>query len=233
MPPFDLIALDADDTLWHNERLYLAAQEQLANLLSAYHDREWVQQRLYQTEMANLAHYGYGIKAFALSMIETAVALTEGRIQGKDIQVILSVAREMLQAPVELLPHVAETLPLLARQSPLMIVTKGDLLDQERKFQRSGLGAYLDLLEVVSEKDVATYQKLLKKHKVDPKRFLMVGNSMRSDILPVLELGGSAVYIPYHTTWSHEKAEAPPEGFSGFFQLEGFCGLPGLLNQLG
>jgi putative hydrolase of the HAD superfamily len=232
MTTFDLIALDADDTLWHNERLYVAAQARLADLLSTYHEREWVQSRLYETEIANLAHFGYGIKAFALSMIETAVTLTEGRISGRDIQSLVDLAKEMLQAPVELLEHVAETLPRLAQTYPLMIITKGDLLDQERKFLRSGLEPYLNLLEVVSEKDPATYEKLLRKHGVEAGRFLMVGNSLRSDIWPVLELGGSAVYIPYQTTWSHEMAEVPPATRDGFYQLKHFGQLPELLSKL-
>jgi putative hydrolase of the HAD superfamily len=135
-----IIAFDADDTLWHNERFYVEAQNRFAGLLSQYHNPEWVNERLYQTETRNIGHFGYGIKAFALSMIETAVELTEGRITGADIQTLIDLAREMLNAEVQLLDHVATTLPLLARDHRLMVITKGDLLDQETKIERSGLG---------------------------------------------------------------------------------------------
>jgi putative hydrolase of the HAD superfamily len=231
MSAFDLIAFDADDTLWHNERLYAETQTRFTQLLSQYHPAEWVSARLYQTETNNLQHFGYGIKAFALSMIETAVDLTEGRILGSDIQKIIGWAREMLSAEVELLAQVGEVLPELAKKYPLMLITKGDLLDQETKLARSGLGGYFQYVEVVSQKTRASYEKLLKKQAVQPERFLMVGNSLRSDILPVLELGGSAVYVPYELTWLHEAAELPPPGTAGFTQLADLGGLPDWLAQ--
>ncbi len=233
MARFDLIALDADDTLWHNERLYIQAQARFFQLLAQFHPAEWVAERLYHTETRNLEHFGYGIKAFALSMIETAVELSEGRLTGQDVQVLIDMAREMLSAEVELLAQVAETVPLLVQRGwRLTVITKGDLLDQEGKLARSGLASYFSQIEVVSHKTPASYQRVLKRWGVEPGRFLMVGNSLRSDILPVLELGGSAVYIPYETTWQHELADVPPAGTPGYYALEHLGQLPELLDRL-
>ena len=232
MSRFDIIAFDADDTLWHNERLYVEAQAKFIELLSQYHKPEWVNERLYQTETQNIQHFGYGIKAFALSMIETAVELTEGRISAKDIQTLIKIAKEMLSAEVELLAHVRETLPQLAKQYPLMVITKGDLLDQETKIMRSDLGEYFQYVEVVSHKTRESYERVLKRYSLAPERFMMIGNSLKSDILPILELGGSAVYIPYETTWLHEIADTPPEGQSGYYLLEHMGQLPALLERL-
>ncbi len=229
---FDLIAFDADDTLWHTERLYVDTQAWFAGLLSRYHDPDWINQSLDQAEARNVAHFGYGIKSFALSMIETAVELTEGRISGQDIHAIIDKAKEMIGAEVELLDHVAETIPLLAKRYRLMLVTKGDLLDQENKITRSGLGEYFQQIEVVSNKNPENYARLFKRHSVQPECFVMVGNSLRSDILPVIALGGQAVYIPYQFTWIQERAELPPEGQPGFYQLEHMGQLPDLLKRL-
>jgi len=229
---FDVIAFDADDTLWHNERLYVETQARFAQLLSQYHKPDWVNQRLFQTETRNIKHFGYGIKAFALSMIETAVELTEGRIAGQDIQAVIDLAKEMLSADVQLLDHVIETISKLANVYPLMVITKGDLLDQETKIVRSGLGQYFKYIEIVSHKTNASYEKILRNYSIAPQRFLMVGNSIPSDILPILELGGNAIYIPYETTWLHEVADAPPEGQRGYYQLEHMGQIPGLLTQI-
>jgi len=232
MPTFDIIAFDGDDTLWHNERLYAQVQAQFADLLAQDHDAAWVHERLYQTETRNLEHFGYGVKAFALSMIETAVELTEGRISGQELQGLINLARGMLDAEVELLPYVAETIPDLASTYALMVITKGDLLDQERKIARSGLGEYFQAVEIVSQKDRASYTRALDKYSLPPERFLMVGNSLRSDILPVLELGGSAVYVPYAITWQHEVVDPPPNGRCGYYALDHLGQLPGLLDRL-
>lgn len=231
MPHFDMIAFDADDTLWHSERLYARAQAEFAKLLAHYHDEKFIHDRLYETESRNLAHFGFGVKGFALSMIETAVELTEGRISGRDIQAIINLARHMLNADVELLDGVSETIAALAQTHRLMVITKGDLLDQEKKIERSGLGKYFQRVEIVSDKTPANYARLLAKHSLDPQNFFMVGNSLRSDILPILELGGSAAYIPYEITWLHETAE-PPTGRPGFYQLERVQQLPALLEEL-
>ncbi len=231
MSRFDAIAFDADDTLWHNERFYARAQERFRALLAHYHSPDWIDQRLYQTEMRNLPHFGYGIKAFALSMIETAVELTEGRISGADIQTIIDAAREMLDAEVELLEGVAATVAGLAGAYPLMLITKGDLRDQETKIARSGLAPYFRHVEIVSDKSTASYGALLQRHGIAPERFLMVGNSLRSDILPVLALGASAVYVPFELTWAHEAAERPL-GRPGYYELAHLGLLPGLLATL-
>lgn len=230
---FDFIAFDADDTLWHNEGLYSATQDRFAQLLVAYQDNDQVQQQLYQTELRNLGLFGYGIKGFTLSMIETAIELTEGQICGRDIQAIIDLAKEMLQAPVRLIDGVRPVLAELAPGYRLMLITKGDLFDQETKIARSGLADYFAAIEIVSEKTPAIYAALLAKHDLRPDRFLMVGNSLRSDVLPVLEAGGRAVHIPYHLTWAHEQIEPPAEEQSAYFVLDRIEQLPGLLEQLG
>jgi putative hydrolase of the HAD superfamily len=231
MPKFDAIAFDADDTLWHSERLYAHTQAEFAKLLAHYCDEKFIHDRLYKTESRNLAHFGFGVKGFALSMIETAVELTEGRISGRDIQTIINLAKDMLTADVELLDGVSETIAALAQSHRLMVITKGELLDQEKKIERSGLGKYFHLVEIVSDKTPASYARLLAKHSLEPQNFFMVGNSLRSDILPILELGGSAAYIPYEITWLHETAE-PPVGRPGFYQLEQVRQLPALLEKI-
>jgi putative hydrolase of the HAD superfamily len=232
MSSFEVIAFDADDTLWQNERLYADAQARFRQLLAHYHDPAWIDQQLYQTEMRNLQHFGYGIKAFALSMIETAVELTEGRISGNDIQVIIDAAKGMLAADVELLDHALETVGSLSSKYPLMLITKGDLRDQEVKIARSGLGDYFRYIEIVSDKSQQSYSTLLKRRGIAAKRFLMVGNSLRSDILPVIALGASAVYIPHELTWAHEVVEPPPDQQPGFYQLEHLGQLPALLEEI-
>ena len=229
---FDLIAFDADDTLWHTESLYVNVQGKLKKLLAPYHEPEWVEARLYETEMRNLKVFGYGIKAFTLSMIETAIELTEGRISGREIQSILNLAKKMVASDIQLLPHVAEAIPQLAQSYPLMIITKGDLLDQEAKIAKSGLGAYFRHIEIVSTKTRVTYETILKRHGIPPEQFLMVGNSLPSDILPVLEMGGHGVHIPYHITWTHEAAELPPPDQPRFHQLEHLGQLPALMQQI-
>ncbi|MCY1005353.1 HAD family hydrolase [Nannocystis pusilla] len=229
----DVIAFDADDTLWHNEPLFAQAQLKYRRLLASYHDEAFVERRLHETHIRNLEHFGYGIKGFGLSMVETAVELTEGRITGAEIRHVLELAREMLRAPVELLPHVDTTIPRLAQSNRLMLITKGDLFDQESKIARSGLGDYFSRIEVVSEKDRRTYDRLLARHGVEPARFVMVGNSLRSDVLPVLELGGRAVHIPYATTWSHEHVPEDLLRQHEFTRLEHIGLLPEYLAGVG
>jgi putative hydrolase of the HAD superfamily len=230
---FDLIAFDADDTLWHNETLYSLTQEKFQALLSSYgFGPEQVDQELYTTEMGNLPFFGYGIKSYILSMIETVVRLTGGRVTASEIQQIVDFAKEMVQAEVELLENVQDTVAKLADKSPLMLITKGDLLDQERKLDRSGLLDSFQYIEIVSEKDSARYAALLARHRVEPERFLMVGNSLRSDILPVVAIGGQAVYIPYHLTWAHENEVDPDQHGKGYYELEHIGQLPELLEKL-
>ncbi len=232
MPAFDLIGFDADDTLWHTERLYEETEQRFAQLLAGYHDPQWINERLYQTESRNMQHYGYGIKAFTLSLIETALELTEGRISAGEIQVIVGWAKEMLNADVELLPHVGQVVPQLASRYPLMLITKGDILDQESKIERSGLAACFQQVEIVSDKTPERYAQLLQRHGIAPQRFLMIGNSLRSDILPVLHIGASAVYVPYELTWQHEMAEQPPAGQPGFYAIAHLGELPTLLERI-
>jgi putative hydrolase of the HAD superfamily len=203
------LAFDADDTLWHNETHYAETQEAFRDLLRPYHDDAWIDARLHDTEMRNLRRYGYGIKGFTLSMMETALELTEDRLDGAGLRRILDLGKGMLDRPVESLPGVAEVLGSLAGSCDLMVITKGDLFDQETKLAKSGLGGHFSRVEIVSEKDEATYAAILARHGLLPAAFVMVGNSVKSDILPVLALGARAVHIPYHLTWAHERVETP------------------------
>jgi putative hydrolase of the HAD superfamily len=222
----EIIAFDADDTLWHNETLYASAQQRLAEILSPYHGGDGVAQALFETEMANLPLFGYGLKSFALSMVETAIRLSQGQIGGRDIQQIVDLAKEMKRTPPHLLDHVAEVIPLLSAACPLMLITKGDLLDQEEKLARSGLAAHFRHVEIVSDKTGAIYAAILDRYQIDPGRFLMVGNSLRSDILPVVALGGQAVYIPYQVTWAHEVVAQQPAQPDGYVELDHIGLLP-------
>jgi putative hydrolase of the HAD superfamily len=228
----DVIAFDADDTLWHNETLYLMTQDKFKQLLLSHHSTERIAQELDETETHNLQYFGYGIKGFTLSMIETAIELTDGRIQGREIQEIINFAKEMLKAPVQPLEHVEEVIAKLSESHALMIITKGDLFDQETKIARSGLASHFKHIEIVSEKTSDTYERILAKYNIDPRRFLMVGNSLRSDILPVLAIGGQAVYVPYHATWAHETVINQGEEQKGYFECEHIGLLPALVERL-
>jgi putative hydrolase of the HAD superfamily len=227
---FDVIAFDADDTLWHTEGLYVDAQAEFTRLLARYGSP--VDERLHEVEMRNLRHFGYGIKGFALSMIETAVELTGGRIAGADVQSLIDQAKRMLAADVQLLEHVHDALTTLAGRYPLMLITKGDLHDQEVRIARSGLAAHFRHIEIVSDKTRDSYAALLHDRGIAAERFVMVGNSLRSDVLPVLALGASAVYVPYQLTWAHEVAERPPVGQPGFHEVAHLGQLPALLESL-
>lgn len=200
------IAFDADDTLWANEDLFVATQHQYMQLLSPYR-ADWDAEELHAAEQRNLAYFGYGIKGFTLSMIETAIDVSNGAISGSDIAKIIDMARAMVHAPVPLLPGVAELLPHLSSTYTLMLITKGDLFDQEAKIARSGLADLFRHIEIVSEKSPHAYQRILQRYDINPKSFVMVGNSLRSDILPVVAIGGHAVHIPYHLTWAHEHVD--------------------------
>ena len=206
-----ILAFDADDTLWVNETFFRAAEEQFFSLLSDYAIPHNLQKELLQVEIANLPLYGFGIKGFMLSMIETARTITEGRVSDQLLGKILRIGKEMLEAPVELLPGIREVLETLAPKYRLVLATKGDLLDQERKLAKSGLDAFFHHVEVMSDKKPANYTKLIRHLDIAPIDFTMIGNSLRSDILPVLELGGRAFHIPFHTTWAYEQHAAPVE----------------------
>ncbi len=227
----DLLAFDADDTLWHTEGMFQMTQAQFRAMLADYGDPETIDRTLYATEMRNLRDFGYGIKGFTLAMIETALELTGKRIPGSVIEQIIEFAREMRRYPVELLDGVAETVERLAQSYPLLVVTKGELIDQESKWARSGIAHRFTHFEVVSDKTPEVYRSLLARHRVEAGNFLMVGNSLRSDILPVLAIGGQAAHIPYHTTWVHEQV--PDEQHSGgYHTLEHIRQLPALVERL-
>jgi putative hydrolase of the HAD superfamily len=228
----DLIALDADDTLWHNESMFSLTQAKFLDLLSGYHSPELIERRLYETELRNLHTFGYGIKGFTLSMIETALELTDRQVSGAIIQEILDLSKAMVHAPVELLDHVGEVVPWLAERYPLMLLTKGDLFDQESKLARSGLAEYFRHVEIVSDKTATSYRALFARYQIDSARFLMVGNSLRSDVVPVVALGGRAVYIPYHLTWAHETVADHDAQQHAYIELEHIGGLPALIEQL-
>jgi putative hydrolase of the HAD superfamily len=229
---FDIIAFDADDTLWHSEILYVRTQEKLAKLLSAYADEREVEERLLRAEEVNIGTYGYGVKSFTLSMIESAIDLSDAEIPAADIARIIGFGREMLTTETRLLEHAKETVSELARSFRLMMITKGDLLDQKAKLARSGLAHYFEHVEVDSHKDEGSYRALLAKYGIRPERFLMVGNSLKSDVLPVLSLGGHAVYIPHPVTWALERSSEPlPEG-ERFHRLEHLGQLPELIERL-
>lgn len=207
-PIISTIAFDADDTLWRNEDVFLSTQKYFVDMLSPYHSKEYILERLNEVQIQNLTNFGYGIKGFTLSMIETAISLTEGRVTGYEIHEIISLAKEMLAEPIELLPGIEALLTSLKGRCQLMVITKGDLLDQEGKLARSGLNPYFDWYEVVSNKNVAAYKKLFSDLQIKPNELLMIGNSLRSDVLPVLDAGAHALHVPYHTTWSHEQVTA-------------------------
>jgi putative hydrolase of the HAD superfamily len=226
------IGFDADDTLWHTENLYSMTQEKFRALLAPYHDAAWIDAQLFATEMRNVAHFGYGVKGFTLSMIETAIELTEGRIGGREIGQIIAFAKEMLAAPVELLPSVAAVMEELSRDFRLLLITKGDLFDQESKLARSGLGDFFDHVEIVHDKDAGVYTGILNRHRIAAADFLMVGNSLRSDILPVLAVGGQAAHVPYTITWQHELADVPAPGTRGFHALASIAEVPALAARL-
>lgn len=228
----DLVALDADDTLWHNEPMYTSARERFCALLSRYEPAGIPDERLHEVEIRNLQHFGYGVKGFVLSMIETAIELTDGRVRSGDVQRIIGWGRHMLGSPVTLLDGVAEAVEQLSRAFPLILLTKGDLLDQETKLARSGLGALFKGIEIVSEKDARIYRRVMQRYGVAPDRFVMVGNSLRSDILPVLEAGGHAVYVPYEVTWVHEQVADDALGDAQFHRVTHLGELPAVLSAL-
>ncbi len=227
---FDVVAFDADDTLWHNETLFEETQGRLARLLQPFCGGEDVTARLLETEKRNIEHFGYGVKGFTLSMIETALDLGGERLPGRVVREILELGRAMMAHPVELLEGAADVVRGLAEVHTLLLITKGDLFHQESKIARSGLADSFAHLEIVSEKDAATYRRIAARHGVDPARFVMVGNSLKSDILPVLEIGGTAVYVPYHVAWALEQADAP-DG-AGYHEIGSLAELPALLDRL-
>ena len=233
MPPsITTIGFDADDTLWENEQFFRASEKHFASLLAPHADIADLSNRLLAIEKRNLDSYGFGIKGFTLSLIETAVEVTEGKVPATVIAEILAAGREMLRHPVETLPHVAETLEQLTKHYKLVLITKGDLFDQERKLAQSGLGDFFDAVEIVSNKDKATYERIFRRHGDGAEQALMIGNSLKSDVIPVIEAGGWGIFVPHELTWVLEHIEAPLEN-PRFRQIEHLGELPPLLGEIG
>ncbi|MBW6466449.1 MAG: HAD family hydrolase [Brevefilum sp.] len=229
---FDLIGFDADDTLWHTEIHYTQAQDDFKQLLNPWAAAERIDVILNECILNNLPGYGYGIKAFILSLIEAAILISDGKIRGDQIEQILSIGKAMKSADVVLRLHVKETLQNLVSTYRLMVITKGDLLDQTTKVEHSGIASFFSSVEVVNDKNVETYAAILEKHAVDPHHFLMVGNTIRSDVHPVLALGGTAVHIPADTTWDHEMVPGFDTTQNGFYELEHMGQLPALIDRI-
>lgn len=200
-----VIGFDADDTLWVNETYYREAELEFAALLAQFETANKIDQELFKMEMSNLEMYGYGIKSFVLSMVESAIELSNGKVSSKTINGILNIGKNMLNKPIELLDGVELVLETLSKKYRLILATKGDLLDQERKLERSGLNKYFHHIEVLSDKKEENYIKLLGHLDIDPPQFLMVGNSLKSDILPLVNINAKAIHVPFHTTWIHEQ----------------------------
>jgi putative hydrolase of the HAD superfamily len=200
-----VIAFDADDTLWVNETYFREAEKEFAKLLSKYETENKIDQELFKTEIKNLTFYGYGIKGFILSMVECALELSNYQLNPKIIERILNIGKEMLEKPIELLADIEDVLKELQPKYKLIVATKGDLLDQERKLEKSNLLQYFHHIEVMSDKKEKDYQKLLQHLEIHPSEFLMIGNSLKSDILPLINIGSAAIHVPFHTTWIHEE----------------------------
>ncbi|MCF7560659.1 HAD family hydrolase [Sabulilitoribacter multivorans] len=208
-----VIGFDADDTLWVNETYFRDAEIEFGKLLSSYETINKIDQELFKMEMKNLDLYGYGVKAFILSMIESALEISNHQVSTKTIEAILNIGKNMLNKPVELLDGVEEVLKTLSKKYRIILATKGDLLDQERKLEKSGLTDYFHHIEVLSDKKEANYSKLLNHLDIKPSEFLMIGNSLKSDILPLVNIKAHAIHIPFHTTWAHEQvSEAETNG---------------------
>jgi putative hydrolase of the HAD superfamily len=230
--PLTAIAFDADDTLWQNETFFRLTQDRFLALLADHADPDHLQERLLAAERRNRGHYGFGVKGFTLSMIETAVEVSEGRVPAQVIAEIVAAGREMLAHPVDLLPGAADAVAF-AREAGfrVLLITKGDLLHQERKLAQSGLGGMFDAVEIVSDKTPQVYARIFDRHGDGPHRAMMVGNSLKSDILPVLAVGGWGVHVPQKIAWALEHADAPEE-HARFHALTGLDGLPDLIRNL-
>ena len=224
----EVIGFDADDTLWVNEPYYRDAEKQFVKLITAYGVEGDIAGELFKTEIANLELYGYGIKAFMLSLVECAIRLTGSSLSTETISRIIEIGKEMLRRPIELLDGVKEVLENLAPRYKLIVATKGDLLDQEGKMKRSGIASCFHHIEVMSDKQEEHYVQLLKHLEVEPSRFLMIGNSMKSDIIPPLNLGARAIHVPFHTTWAHEEVDEEPVS-DRFIRVEGIREVTALL----
>lgn len=227
--PDIMIAFDADDTLWHNETSYQQAGEKFKQLLKKYQEPAQIGETLAEIEIRNVGLYGFGIKGYTLSMIEASIAISGGKVTGGEIQAILEIGRDMLSADVLLFDHISETLTSLAETHDLMLITKGDLLEQNNKVTRSELAPLFKFIEIVHDKTAESYQFLLERYNIPANKFVMVGNSLKSDILPVVEIGARAIYVPYQHTWAHEHTDAQQQTY---YELEHLGQLPEFLARM-
>ena len=225
------VGFDADDTLWQNEAFFRLTQDHFTALLADYVEADHLHDRLLAAERRNLGHYGFGVKGFTLSMIETAIEVTQGRVPAPVIAEIMAAGREMMAHPIELLPHARAAVETAAQEHQVLLITKGDLLDQERKLAQSGLGALFHGVEIVSDKTPEAYARIFARHGGAADRALMVGNSLKSDVLPVIAAGGIGVHVPHGLTWALEHAD-PPTGHARFHSLPDLGGLSALLAAL-
>ena len=226
------VGFDADDTLWQNEHFYRLTEKRFAALLAEYAEPEHLSGRLLEAERRNLRLYGFGIKGFTLSMIETAIEVTDGRVPGSVIAQIVAAGREMLGHPIETLPHVQETLEVLAGTHRLILITKGDLFDQERKVAQSGLGDFFSAVEIVSDKTPETYRRVFSRHANGPEQAMMVGNSLKSDVVPAIDAGSWGVHVPHDLTFALEHAEEP-FGSPRYRRIDHLGELPALIAEIG
>ncbi|WP_394800250.1 HAD family hydrolase [Aestuariivivens marinum] len=225
-----VIGFDADDTLWVNETYFREAESEFAKLLSEYETPNKIDQELFKVEIRNLDLYGYGIKAFVLSMVESALELSNYNVGTKTFEAILNIGKTMLNKPVELLDGVEEVLETLSKKYRLILATKGDLLDQERKLEKSGLTKYFHHIEVLSDKKEANYSKLLDHLDIEPSQFLMIGNSLKSDVLPLVNIKSNAIHIPFHTTWVHEMVTEKESNRKAYISVNSLRDVLKLLN---
>lgn len=225
-----VIGFDADDTLWVNETFFREAELDFARLLSPYETANKIDQELFKKEIANLDLYGYGVKAFVLSMIESAIEISNGSVSNKTLEKILDIGKSMINQPVELLDGVEEVLKRLSKSYRLILATKGDLLDQERKLEKSGLSDYFHHIEVLSDKKEENYSKLLGHLDINPSEFLMIGNSLKSDILPLININAHAIHVPFHTTWAHEQVSEEETNGKAYKTVNGLLEVLNFLN---
>lgn len=231
MQKLTTIGFDADDTLWHNERFFRITQDRFAELLREHVDGDHLSDRLLAAERRNLGHYGFGVKGFVLSMIETALEVTENRVPGEVLRELIDAGQDMLQHPIELLPHAKEAVEAIADTHRVLLITKGDLLDQERKLAQSGLGDLFDGVEIVSDKTPAVYTRIFADHGDGAARGLMAGNSMKSDVVPMVDAGGWGIYVPHGEEWAFEKAPAP-DASPKYQALDHLGQLPALIERI-
>ena len=232
MAALTTLGFDADDTLWQNEQFFKLTQERFADLLVDYAKPDHLADRLLAAEQRNLGHYGFGIKGFVLSMIETAIEVTEERVPASVIRELIEAGQDMLQHPIELLPHAREVIEALTGDFEILLITKGDLLDQERKLAQSGLGDLFDGVEIVSDKTPSVYEEIFARHGAGPGQAMMIGNSLKSDVIPAIHAGGWGVFVPHDLTWPLEAAEEPSE-HPRYRRIGALDGLIPLIADLG